>query len=340
MTSLCGAARAGDGGALLVAAEIDAGLGLEAKDVRAAIGSELHRPVAAPSAAPGVDAADVLLVSMTRARTVVSFHAGIDERAARSIPTPADRAGRLRAVAWLAGNLARDQVSPLVLAAITDPPSPATPSAPAMDAQPPSPTAPPSTVPPPVAPEATLHREAAPVQGAPAESTWTVSVTGGPAVTWFGSGPLAGSDGSDPFWSATSWHVAAQRRMEGGWLLGAALDYGPSPLHHAGYALTAGMRQRWRGFSVEESIGLGLERKINRDVTSEVTLSSQAGESSRTTVTTSDATILYARAAVTLAHPMWRGWDLVESVGVHLGAFDPLSNPVIDAAIGVRLRLP
>ena len=120
--SVARAAEPSRGAPLLVAAEIEAGLGLRADDVRRAIGEELRRPIVAPAAGPTVETRDLLLVSVGAARTVVTFRPPSDERASRAIATPADREARLRAVAWLAGNLARDQVSPLVLAAAAETP--------------------------------------------------------------------------------------------------------------------------------------------------------------------------------------------------------------------------
>ena len=44
----------------------------------------------------------------------MSLRAGATPVVSRTIAAPADRPGRLRSIAWLAGNLVRDQVGPIV----------------------------------------------------------------------------------------------------------------------------------------------------------------------------------------------------------------------------------
>ena len=334
-----GAARAeGNDAALMVAVEIDAGLGVDAGEVRGAIGAELHRPIAAPAAAPGTEMGEILLVSMGRGRTVVSFRSRADETAAREIATPPDRSARLRAVAWLAGNLARDQVSGLLLATGAEP-APVPPAAPppATDSVPTTTQPPPVTTP--AAESASVVVRTARDEAPAAEPTWTISMAAGEAATWYGFGPLAGRGNDDnPFLFDYTGHLDVKRRMPGKWLLGAAFDYGPSPQHGAGYALTAGLGQRWRRLGIEESAGLGLERTLSHTF-SEVVFSPTTGSSSET-VTTTKAVALYMRAALTLAYPVSHSWDVVAMVGARAGAFDPLQNPLVDGTLGVRIRVP
>lgn len=335
------AARAGEGGAtpLMVAAEIEPGVGLEAEDVRRVIAQELHRKVVAPAAAPAVDVQDVLLVSVGRAHTVVSFRASAGQRASRAILTPSDRAGRLRAVAWLAGNLARDQVSPIVLAAVTgpavEPPTPpkvepradvVAPPSPASIAQ--APTAP--AVQPPAAQvdgdaiELRRAREATVAE----EPRWSVSVAGGFAK---------GVGGVETGYAGTyTWQGEVQRRV-GQWLIGGAVDYGPSGEHLLGYAMTGGLTQRWRHLRFEETFGLGIESAAS--VQTAVTNSSLTGATSSTTVV-SPTPAGYARLFVTAAYPLSHSWDAVLRLGAHTNLVGTLDDAFLASSIGVRLRLP
>ncbi|HEX4404623.1 MAG TPA: hypothetical protein VH560_07335, partial [Polyangia bacterium] len=317
-------ARASEGGdtPLMVAAEIAPGVGLDGEDVRRAIADELHRRVVAPALAPTVDAEEVLVVAVSPARIVVSFHARSDERAARAIATPPDRAARLRAVAWLAGNLARDQVSPLVMAAATATASPPAVASPMAVAPPTDVGAvePPATAGSPSAVTAPRRSDGLALRATRAERsadpTWTVTVAGGPSIDYavlrHPSGNVPGGD-----FIQSSWQLEVQRRRLEGWLLGGALDYGPSEAHGFGLAVTGGMEQRWRGFYVEESLGVGFESAIIRSQTTQTTNSSISGVSSETTTASSLETAPYARLFVTAAHPVWNAWDLVARAGVH-----------------------
>jgi hypothetical protein len=341
------AARAGEGGdtPLMVAAEIAPGVGLDGEDVRRVIAEELHRRIVAPALAPTVDAEDVLVVAINEARIVVSFHARSDERASRAITTPPDRAARLRAVAWLAGNLARDQVSPLVMAAaMTAPPKSAAPVAAAPPAtpavvEPPAAVAPPTETPAASAQSEALELRATPAERSTDDPTWTVTASAGPSMEYLALRHWNEySQGSD--FGQAAWQLEVQRRRLDGWILGAALDYGPSDGHGFGLAVTGGMEQRWRGFRLEESLGVGLESAYVRSVMTMVTDSSTAGESTQTTRSTSMSTTPYARLFATASHPIWHAWDVVARFGAHTILATTAEDTFFTASLGVRLRLP
>src|SRR4051812_47693351 len=104
---------------LLVTVEIEPGAGADATQVRRAIATELGRPVvglatSAGGKGPSPGGPDVLLVTLDRERVVLSMRRRSDETVARALLVPSERGARLRAIAWLAGNLARDQASPLL----------------------------------------------------------------------------------------------------------------------------------------------------------------------------------------------------------------------------------
>ena len=102
-------------GPLLVVVEAPPALDADAAEIRRAIGVELRAPDDRPDAEerrttrPRAD---------RRVRSRSNRDVAPNERRhaplVRDIPTPTDRAARLRAIAWLAGNLARDQVTPIV----------------------------------------------------------------------------------------------------------------------------------------------------------------------------------------------------------------------------------
>jgi hypothetical protein len=331
---------------LMVAAEIDAGLGVDARAVREAIGAELHRTITAPAAGPDADLRDVLLVSMSRERTVVSFRARTDEAAARAIRTPADRAARLHAVAWLAGNLARDQVSPLVMVAALEsaPPSDAATEAPAPP--PAATTAPPdvrTAAPPPIAaspshvapaPSTVLTRRSEDAPAPLAAPTWIFSLAGGSAMT-----DEAGNGGARQVDFARAFQAEVQHRQGAGWLLGGAIDYGPTPFHRMGYAVTGALQQRWSAFRLEESLGFGIEASVNGLTMTPQTLNPMTGASSGLTAV-SPTTAPYLRAFVTAAYPLWRSWDLVLRVGAHSDIEATLDTAYLATSLGVRLSLP
>jgi hypothetical protein len=335
------AARAGEGGdtPLMVAVEIAPGVGLDGDDVRRVIAGELRRRVVAPALAPTVDAEDVLVVAVSAARIVVSFHARSDERASRAIATPPDRAARLRAVAWLAGNLARDQVSPLILAAVTTPPEAPTSvnydgshvaAAASLSATQPAPMPAASDPAVPPADIAVVHRREAPTAHLSEDPSWTISLAGGPTMSYLGS-----EDGA-PANFTPSWQGEVQHRPLDGWLLGAAIDFGPTPLHRLGFAATAGIFQRWRDFRFEETLGVGVETGTT---TSTMIQNSSLTGINSTTETSASAT-LYARAFVTAAHPLWHSWDVVLRLGGHSNVEGTPYTSFLASSLGVRLRLP
>ena len=126
-----GAARAADD-PLLVVVETQPGLGVDAADVRRRIAGELRQRVVSPSDPAAPRASQVLIVSLDEHDIRISMRTGASARVSRTIPDVAERAARLRAVAWLAGNLARDQVGPLLPSlALAPTPKPAAEPAPA-----------------------------------------------------------------------------------------------------------------------------------------------------------------------------------------------------------------
>ena len=106
-------ARAADG-QLLVVVEAPPALETDAEEIRRAIGAELHARTIAPMSTPAEAPGRALIVALDRDRIAMSLRANDGTSVVRVIPAPVERGARLRAIAWLAGNLARDQVSPIL----------------------------------------------------------------------------------------------------------------------------------------------------------------------------------------------------------------------------------
>ena len=99
---------------LLVVVETAPGAAVDAVEVRHAIAEELGTTVRAPRDPAAPDTRDVLIVAVDRAEIQMSLRAGAAGAVSRAVPAPGDRKARLQSIGWLAGNLARDQVGPIV----------------------------------------------------------------------------------------------------------------------------------------------------------------------------------------------------------------------------------
>ncbi|HEY2900277.1 MAG TPA: hypothetical protein VGL59_06865 [Polyangia bacterium] len=332
------AATVETGPPLLVAVEAEPGFDLDAQEIRKAISAELGRKIVSPAATASTDAPDVLLVALSRARLVISFRGHADEQTVRSIPMPADHAARLRAVAWMAGNLARDQIAPLILAtagARADHASPSPATAPIENQAPAGAVTQPAPWSAPTLPTASTGAEAETLRRQPAAERspespwWTVTAAAGLAAPYSPNGFAAG------YTDLKTWQIELQNHRPDRWLWGGAVDFGPLP-HHLGYALTAGQAQRWRSFSFDETAGLGLESTLGQATT--VTSNSMTGVTSETRQELGWSP--YARLFVTAAHPLWRSWDVVLRLGAHFNLEGTLDNAFLAGTVGLSMRLP
>ena len=224
-----GRARGADG-PLLVAVEVAPGLDLTPADVRQAVATELDIPVVGSREAAANTGTDVLLVWLDARELRMSLRAGVAPAVSRTIVMPPDRAGRLRSISWLAGNLGRDQVGPIVAANGT-PPAAA--------------DAPPATQPPRFPAATAPHDGAGPdavVSSGERErtdATWAITGGGGPTVqSYFGIGNRLSFISGDAMY-----HVDVQHRARpGSVLLGLTLEAGPSQAwpHYLGAAAFIG----------------------------------------------------------------------------------------------------
>ena len=334
-------ARAADERPLLVVVEVGAGVGQDPAEVRRAIGGELHRAVVAPTDAAAAGAGDLLLVVVNRDRIALALHERSDERVARSIPSPADTAARLRAVGWLAGKIARDQVTPLLAtpsaahgAAEPEVAWPVAPVAVAARAD----TEPPPLAAPPVAVPATPEEQLATTlpELPSAAPRWTVMAAGGEGAVY----RYQGTGFRRNFDTGVATQVEATRHRDGGYLYGLAADFGPRDYHRLGFAAVGGIEHRWGRTTIEASLGIGFEAAVGDLSTTSVVNSSITGSSSSTTVISPYVWEPYGRVFLSLAHPVSRSCDLVARVGAHAPVTGILETAFATATVGVRLRIP
>ncbi|MDB4981716.1 MAG: hypothetical protein JWM82_2468, partial [Myxococcales bacterium] len=300
---------------LLVVVEAGPGAGCDAEAVREAIANELGASVVAPMARPLVALAsprvDTLLVALDRERIVLTLRGRGDRDLTRSVAVPAERAARLRMVAWLAGNLVRDQLASLALPEAS-PSGPSASDVPRPDTSPvPAPktssTAPQAFAASAVAP--TVVVRAQPIAPSSDSPRWTFSLVGGPALM-FGEPRFPSPGGYVPS-GVPSWNVAAAlevHRHFGAWFVGGALDSSPGSGHPLGVAALGGARAQTGRFGWEASGGAGLEAfgsrsdfVDGRDVSGIVTRA-------------------YARAALAMTCSFSESLDVISQLGGHLTA--------------------
>ncbi len=344
-----GAARDADR-PLLVVVEVGPGLGVGASDVRQAVAAELGKNVIGTREASADAATDVLLVVLDPGEIRMSLRAGAAPIISRAIAVPPDRNGRLRSIGWLAGNLVRDQVGPIVAVreaaaapavealAATEPPALPTPPPP----PPASPAAPvPSTSLPATAAPPVVASSAAAAPAAIPYAVWSITASGGPVASVIRAGGWV--PGTTSVTTSSAFHLDAQRqRSPESMLLGLALTFGPSaPRHYVGAAAFAG--EAWRGQSwfAEATVGLGVEA-----LDGYATIGSSTGTaSSQGTITSlkqSKVPVgpvpgLYVLATGTAGYSVSRFFDLVAKLGLHVSSEG--DGSYLGATAGVRLRL-
>jgi hypothetical protein len=343
-----GAARGApaDQAPLLVIVEPGSGADLTAADARRAIGAELARPLVAPSDATAADTPEILLVAVGGSEIRMSLRGGPTGPVSRAIPAPAERAARLRALAWLAGNVARDQASQFVAAELA-PPAPSAPAAP--PTPPPTPVSPAPEPPPtaPVEPPAFVPAAtvaARPVE-APAGSSWAVGVLAGPTASLLYGAPYAvHASGSPQIYGFNYQLEALHRGAAGSPIFGAVLEggagFGDDPrIHVLGVAALAGVRWQRRRWSIEATVGASVEGVRGPVTTTNVTDSSTTGTSSSTTVSVETVPVLYTRASALAAVSLGGPFELVAGLGVHLTTAG-LYTDFATFTSGIRMRLP
>jgi len=335
------AARAADH-PLLVSVEVAPGVDVSPGEVRHLIATELGTPVVGARDPGGADVADVLLVTVDPHEVRMALRSGTAPVVSRAIAPPADNAGRLRSIGWLAGNLARDQVGPLVA---TPAPAPAPLAMPSIaEARPP-------TEPPPSPPAATAVDNAGPDavvaarhagrEEALPHARWSVTAGGGPTLNVIHVG--GNYAGDSPYTPGLTYQIQVRHQSSpDSMLVGTALEVGPnSPSrHYFGAAAFVGSRWVRRAWFLEGDFGVGLEVLDGREKVVTVTNdSSMLGTQSTTTASLEPVPDFYFRAAGVAGVRVSASLDLVAEIGAHLSNTGQLGS-FLSSTVGLRLRLP
>jgi hypothetical protein len=335
---------------LLVVVEAPPALDADAAEIRRAIGVELRSQTIAPMQRGAEPPGRALIVAFDRDRIAMSLRTNDAIPIVRDIPAPSDRAARLRAIAWLAGNLARDQVTPIVAEAAIDMPSLAT--------IPPATTVP-ATEPPPLAEVTPGSVPPGPISDVPTISTpagdakisaahfWTIGAADVPTSNF----PLC-TPGFASSWPrpcaplgvhGTAWRLELQRRAKGErFFKGAALEgtaggtFSPQLI---GISAFVGSSRRHGKWSFESTVGGGLElSSVNTTTTTATHSSDQGFMSSITTTNNGLRPALSADGAVAVAHPISESLDAVLRVGAHVSTND-VSDWFLSVTLGLRYNL-
>ena len=325
-------------GPLLVVVEAPPALDADAAEIRRAIGTELHVRTIAPMSTPAEVPSRALVVALDRDRIAMSLRAGDGAPISRVIPAPAEPAARLRAIAWLAGNLARDQVTPIIAAVENAPSVPTATDPPPPSASPDTDDAasPRSSLEPPrfEVPAATVTAHVDPERARPA--SWTIGASSGPAISVyetvhtlrqsiFGSWP-ANSIGQVFDDTATIWRIEARHHTKGSRLFdGLALEGStgfqtePVIFGAMGFVGSALHLGRW---SLEGSLGAGIEVSKRLDVLLMTTSNGTYGYVTSVTTHNLLRPGLFAAVGLGVSHAVFESFDLVLALDAHLSSID------------------
>jgi hypothetical protein len=341
MVWLTAAPALGAEGPLLVVVEAPPELSVDASEVRRAIGTELHDATVAPDKLVSETSDRALVVSVDRERITMSLRDSLTGPVTRAIPAPGEREARVHAIAWLAGNLVRDQVTGIVAETVAPAPAPA--STPVVAAGPPVPApaaAPLATEPPPYQPPPALVLATA---AEPPPPRWFVSLEAGPVLGVYNL--VAPGDGTrnSPYnpapQLATLWRLELRRfSSDHRFLLGVSAEgttgyYSPEAFGAAGFGGWSRHKGSWQ---MEATLGLGLDFGPRQDaaVTTSIQSSTQGLETSRTVVSGGLAGGVYGVAAAAISHPVGESTNLFLRLGAHLSAVET-DDLFIWAALGV-----
>jgi hypothetical protein len=343
-------AHAADG-PLLIVVEAPPALDADAAEIRKAIGAELRVRTIAPMSTPSEPPGRALIVALDRDRIAMSLRATDGGSIGRVIPAPAEHDARLRAIAWLAGNLARDQVSPILaegppesspVAALPPPPVTeiATETPPAPAASTPRPALPSNPSPPASDAGGTTISVRADPQSPRGPLRWSISGAIGPVIAdverTFGT-----TDSSFGFQPSTAWQITVQRRREherlviGGTLEGtynhAGNGQGPQLI---GVNLFVGADWRVRYCRLEATIGAGPEAGSLLHFDGSV--DSTPPQSSLYYTYQFD---LFVQGTLAAAIPLAASWEGVLQLGIHLNSSEQ-EHWFTASTIGLRYTLP
>lgn len=302
---------------LLLAVEVAPEVAPGAAEIRRAIAEELAAPIAAPGEDVGAAGTDVLIVSVDRRQIAMSLRSSADSVATRTIPLPAAPPDRLRALAWLAGNLARDQVAPFVAGEA-----------------PPSPSADVRPRPASIGPRGPVVAREQPAATLTTASRSETGKRNGWAIV--GAAGLAAPFDRDYRVSrvgdyADAWQVEAQRRS-GGVLFGVALDGGPRELRSVGAAVFAGFVWERRGWRLDLTLGGGVEYIRNLPIHTQT-------ETTGSTLVVGVTPEAYGRGSIAFGYALTNSVDVVLRTGLH-ASIAGLGFSFVNSTLGVRVHIP
>jgi hypothetical protein len=333
---------------LLVVVEAPSSLDADAAEIRRAIGSELGTETIAPLKTPADPPERVLIVALDRERIAMSLRTNDAAPIVRTIPAPSEHAARLRAIAWLAGNLARDQVNPLLATLPDAPPAPA--ASTATNTSPPSPPASQSFEPPPFEPTVgtvAAHFDPTP----PRRSPWTLGAAAGPAISLyetvhslrqsiFGSWNASSAEGEVANSATTVWRVELRRRADGSHLFtglaleGSSINYNSIDFEIIGAAGFVGSARQLGRWSMETTLGAGID--LGEQAIQTGTYSAGTGFTSA--ISGAIRPSLYATARLTAAHPLFESVAVLLSIDAHVSVIDEFDN-YLASMLGLRYNL-
>ena len=346
-------------GPLLVVVEAPPSLDADAAEIRKAIGAELRSQTSAPMKTTGEPADRALIVALDGERIAMSLRTGDAAPIGRVIPAPAEHAARLRAIAWLAGNLARDQVTP-ILAEMENPPSVPTANVPLVPSASPdtdaAATAPAdgSLIEPPrfEVPAATVTAHVDPERH---QSSWTFGAATGPAISTYGFGHALrqsifgswtlGSSLYDVFHDyGTIWRVEVRRRavdsrLFTGFALEGSTGEGFGQQEIFGGMAFAGSALHFGRWSLEGSLGVGIDLDERPVPTNPVVTFGSGGEVS--TTYPHDTLLrpsLFAAGGLAVSHPVFESIDLCLAIDAHVSTTDRYDG-YLASMIGLRYHL-
>lgn len=317
---------------LLVVVERSHGAAGNPEAIRRAIGAELGRPVVGPTELGGKDATQMLVVTLAPDTVTMQMRTAGDAAARRRIQPLAEGESSLRVVAWLAGNLARDQVSELMdalpaAAVIRDPPAPA-------------PTRPPPVSAPMPAAVVTYDSEdpddLSPTEPSSGEAPWRLEASFGRAT----SPDVYNWKRNWPSISSTQIQVLAPSRP-GRWSWAAALDVFAYPdasippsshsyMTSAGFARRFALVPGWLAADAMIGGGLALSRYLAPDQQADGSVTNWRMET--------QGPFLVGQVAGNLALVRVRFGELVAGIRV-VDPFERWQSPLFTFSTGVRIAL-
>jgi hypothetical protein len=337
---------------LLVVVEAEPGADVAPAEIRAVLREELKTPILSPKDAKASDATRLLVVTLDGPAIRVSLRESQSELVTRTVGAPSGQSARLRTIAWLAGNLARDQVTKIVDGPVpgrtaVDTAPGASGSAPASAGLQPAATPQPLQPPPPTSVATSTAVDSVAVTPSSATSNraseWAVTVSAGPLLVPFPAGASIAGSNISIAGLGSAYELRVQRSESHGLNLSLAVEIG-QPLPHYdlpffGVAGLAGKHWDHRHWFAELAAGVGVEVAKGRTETTRTTASSVSGFESTLVTTYEERPGLFATGRGALGLPLSPSLDALAELGVLVGSLG-YQTDFLSTTLGLRLRIP